>query len=69
MPLKNTTKIIFMNDRLLADSGLKNLQKNQVLIQSNGYDEDYFEQGISKEKNTFIFAGNLTRSNKKEVLI
>ena len=62
---KNTTKIIFMNDRLLADSGLKNLQKNQVLIQSNGYDEDYFEQGISKEKNTFIFAGNLTRSNKK----
>jgi glycosyltransferase involved in cell wall biosynthesis len=65
---KLNTRLIFMNKSLLIDSGLD--VKTNFLIQSNGFDEDFFEQdrNIKKIKNKIVFAGKLSRNNKQRGL-
>lgn len=59
---KKNTYFIFMNELLQKDSKINNL--NNVLIQSNGFDEDYFNKNIQKIDNKVIFSGNLLRDGE-----
>ena len=65
---KSNTKFIFMNKGLLDDSGLD--INNNILIQNNGFDEDFFKQDLDAKKfsNKLVFAGKLSRHNKQRGL-
>lgn len=57
-----SSKIIFINNQLFKSSGLKNMER--VLIQSNGYDEDFFYNNQTGKSKKIVFAGNLFRFGK-----
>jgi len=62
------SKIIFLNNKLMFDSGIKNFNKNKILIQNGGYDEEFFQKKYKKNHNSVIFTGNLYRLGKERNL-
>lgn len=62
------SKIIFLNKKLLLDSGLKKYDKNKILIQNGGYDDEFFQKKFKKNQKTVIFTGNLYRLGKERNL-
>lgn len=60
----DNSKIIFLNNNLLSDMNFKTYNQDKVLLQNNGYDEDYFYSNDKKKGKKVIFAGNLYRFGK-----
>lgn len=61
---KRGAKIIFLNENLRKRISLNEADLNKILVQQNGYDEDYFFNSENKISNQVVFAGSLTRLGK-----
>tara|TARA_Y100001980_G_C14511754_1_gene287204 strand:+ start:143 stop:1288 length:1146 start_codon:yes stop_codon:yes gene_type:complete len=63
------SKIVFLNNRLINDSGI-NIEKfyKKLLVLPNGVDINLFKKNVTKKKNKIIFAGNLERFGVKRDL-
>ena len=55
------SKIVFLNKNLFDESGLTIKFDNKLLIQENGFDQDFFFPSEIKTKNKVIFSGNFKR--------
>ena len=64
------SKIIFLNNNLVADSKInKDLYKEKLKVIHNGVDSELFNNEFIKNKNEIVFIGNLTRFEKIGILI
>lgn len=65
---KSGAKIIFLNENLRKRISINKADLNKILVQENGFDEDYFFNSENKKTNQVVFAGSLTRLGKERGL-
>ncbi len=65
----NNSKVIFLNEALLLDSGInKDKYEKNITIIPNGVDVEFFSKNKKKNMNQIIFTGNLKRFNENRNL-
>lgn len=60
--IKNSNaKILFTNQELKNSLNINQKYKNRLIVQNNGYDNDFFYSLENKDKKTVIYSGSLQR--------